>query len=87
MPDIVRIGDASDHGGSMVSATGYVRIDGVMTCVSGDMHSCPIKDHGTTPVSGSSNVKFGNKNVVVVGDVAVCGARIATGAPVDATNK
>lgn len=85
MSKIVRLGDPSDHGGTMVSATGKFKVNGKIVCVSGDMHSCPIKDHGTTPVSSSKTLTSGGKSVIKVGSVAGCGAVISDGGSVETT--
>ncbi len=79
MPRVVRIGDPSDHGGEMVSASGHFTVNGKQVCVSGDMHQCPIHGHGTTPVTSTSKTKSNGKSVVRVGDVAGCGAVLIQG--------
>lgn len=79
MPAVVRIGDTSSHGGSMVSASAQYTADGKQVCVSGDSHSCPIPGHGVTPVTGTGKVTSGGKNTVKVGDSAGCGATITQG--------
>lgn len=79
MGKIVRLGDQSDHGGKMVSATGRFTVNGKQVCVNGDMHQCPIPGHGTTPVSSSSKTKTNGKSVVRTGDKAGCGATLVQG--------
>lgn len=79
MTQVVRLGDTSDHGGQMVTASGRFTVNGKQVCVDGDMHQCPIRGHGTTPVSSSSMTKSGGKSVVRVGDKAGCGAVINKG--------
>lgn len=82
MSKIVRLGDPSDHGGSMISATGKFKINGKTVCVNGDLHSCPIKDHGVTPVTSTKTLKSNGKSVIKVGSVAGCGAVISAGGSV-----
>lgn len=82
MSQIVRLGDTSDHGGYMVSATGKFRINGKITCIDGDLHQCPIKGHGTTPVVSSRSLKSNGKSVTAVGDAAGCGAVLNSGGTV-----
>jgi len=76
---IIRLGDPSDHGGRMVSATGNppATIDGISVCVDGDMHACPIQYHGTTPVTSISTLTTINgRRVLIQGSVAGCGAHV-----------
>lgn len=79
MSALIRLGDPSDHGGRMVSASGKATINGVVGCVSGDMHVCPIKNHGTTSVTGTSKLTSNGIRHIRVGDVAGCGAVLVSG--------
>jgi uncharacterized Zn-binding protein involved in type VI secretion len=76
MAKIAKMGDVSDHGGTIISASGNFTVDGVNGVVSGDMHQCPIKGHGTTPITSSSTASGGGKAIVRSGDKAGCGASI-----------
>jgi uncharacterized Zn-binding protein involved in type VI secretion len=76
MPHIAKLGDGSDHGGRIISASGNFTIDGVDGVVHGDMHQCPIKGHGTTPISSSSTATGTGRGIVRTGDRAGCGAGI-----------
>ena len=76
---LVRIGDASDHGGSMISAGSTVKAGGKLLCIDGDMHSCPIPGHGVTPITGTSKVKSAGKKILRIGDTAGCGATLVSG--------
>lgn len=73
---IVRLGDASDHGGVMITATGGFTVDGVQGCVQGDQHQCPIKGHGVTSVTSSSEHTAMGKPIIRTDDVAGCGAKL-----------
>jgi len=81
MAQIVRLGDTSDHGGKMISASGHHTVNGITVCVSGDIHSCPIKDHNDTGVIGGGGYFSSGKRVIRTGDVAGCGATITSGSP------
>lgn len=81
MAAIVRLGDMSDHGGQMITATARFNCNGVVVCVDQDLHSCPIKDHGVTPVTATGRFKSNGRRVVRVGDVAGCGAVLIEGSP------
>ena len=77
MGQVVRIGDRSDHGGVMVSASGGFTVDGVDGCVSGDLHQCPIRNHNTTPVSSTGTATGASgRGIVRTGDRAGCGATL-----------
>jgi uncharacterized Zn-binding protein involved in type VI secretion len=79
MPKIVRLNDASNHGGKMIQATGNFTVDGVQACVNGDQHSCPIPGHGVTSVTSSSANTGSGKPIIRVGDKAGCGAALSAG--------
>ena len=73
--------DFSTHGGVIFIGNGQFTINGVKTCVNGDIHHCPIFGHGNTPVSATTLTTFsGGKKVIKAGDLAGCGA-IMTGSP------
>ena len=77
-----RLGDPSDHGGSIVSASSTVFADMIGRARNGDSHSCPIPGHGVTAlISGSSGVYVDGLLVIRVGDKAGCGAAISSGSP------
>jgi uncharacterized Zn-binding protein involved in type VI secretion len=79
---VCRLGDASDHGGVMVSASSAVFTDGIAACRDQDLHSCPIAGHGVTPVTGTGVSQLdGDRPRIRVGDVAGCGAVMVTGSP------
>lgn len=74
--EIVVLGDGSDHGGTVVSASAKFSIKGIQACVHGDQHDCPIPGHGTTAISSDSATTSGGKPVLRFGDKAGCGAGI-----------
>jgi uncharacterized Zn-binding protein involved in type VI secretion len=79
---LIRLGDASDHGGHMVSAGGHFRTNGKVVCVDGDTHQCPIHGHGNTPVAATTTtLRTNGKSVVRSGDKAGCGATLVGGSP------
>lgn len=80
MGNAVRLGDGSDHGGTMITAGSSVKVNGIQLCVDQDIHSCPIPGHGNTIVTASSSVKSNDgKRIVKIGDIAGCGAVITAG--------
>lgn len=81
---IARLGDTSDHGGVIITASENVNADGIGVAREGDLHSCPIPGHGVTPLVSGSTRKVNGKGVIRIGnseDHAGCGAIITQGSP------
>lgn len=76
MPAVARLGDTSDHGGHITTASPNVTANGIGVAKAGDLHSCPISGHGTTPLTPSIN-----SQLITIGATAGCGATIVTGSP------
>jgi uncharacterized Zn-binding protein involved in type VI secretion len=77
---LARLGEQSDHGGTIISASGNdILANGIAVAVEGDLHGCPIKGHGITPLISSSKNTSGGKGLIKAGDRAGCGAIITTG--------
>ena len=85
MSKIVRLGDKSSHGGTMVTANANFKCEGVRVCIDQDLHQCPIKGHGTTPVTATSTFKSSGSPVVKTGDSAGCGATMVEGSSSSST--
>jgi uncharacterized Zn-binding protein involved in type VI secretion len=81
MAHIARLGDPSDHGGVIISASTNSFVNGLGIARDGDMHSCPITGHGVTALSSDSTFMVNSKSVIRVGDKAGCGATITAGSP------
>lgn len=78
MPGVARVGDATDHGGTIVSGSPDVNANGIPVARVGDSHVCPI--HGTNSItSGSPDVNANGIPVARIGDSTECGATIVTG--------
>jgi len=72
---LIRLGDKSDHGGTMITAGAHFTNRGIHGCIDGDQHSCPIPHHGITRVTATSvKTKTNGKAILRSGDVADCGA-------------
>lgn len=81
MPLIVRLGDTSSHGGTVISSADKWSCEGKLIARQGDLHSCPIPGHGVTPiVSGSSKFICEGDPVARTGDTTGCGASLISGA-------
>lgn len=78
MSKLIRLGDSSDHGGTMVTASGKFKSGGVQACLDGDLHQCGNSDHGTTPVTSTATAKSDGKGILRGGDRAGCGALLSS---------
>ena len=82
MARVARLGDTTDHGGVIITASQTVDANGIRVARKGDLHSCPIPGHGVTAiVTGSSTVDVNGKPVARIGDVTGCGATIVSASP------
>jgi uncharacterized Zn-binding protein involved in type VI secretion len=86
MPAAARVGDTSNHGGSVTGpGVSTVLIAGQPAAVAGDLHSCPLGSNSHPPVSpfsmGSSSVMIGSRAALRTSDACGCGATAAVGAP------
>ncbi|MBC9131507.1 PAAR domain-containing protein [Frischella sp. Ac48] len=71
---VIRLGDATNHGGKVISASSTTVIRGKPVARVGDMVSCPKKGHGITPIiEGESTFKDQGKPVALDGHHAGCG--------------
>ena len=78
MPHAIRLGDASDHGGQVISAAAVkTRIQGKPPATVGDLHVCPLPGHGVTPiVEGSGRVMIEGRPAAYAGCRTGCGAAL-----------
>ena len=83
----VRIGDVTNHGGTVVGpGVPTVLIGGMPAAVMGDNHACIIPPNtGHLPSSvfpiGSTTVMIGGKPALRTTDACLCGALAAVGCP------
>lgn len=82
MKPVARLGDPSDHGGTLISASPNVFANNIPVVRHSDEHSCPIKGHGVTPMNSDCNVFANSLPLVRVGlDLSDCGATPSEGSP------
>ncbi|GAB2475532.1 MAG: PaaR repeat-containing protein [Cytophagales bacterium] len=87
MPNAARVGDTSNHGGTIIGpGVPTVMIAGMPAAVMGDNHACSLPPNSHQPtvspfIAGSGTVMIGGKPALRVGDTCVCGASPAAGAP------
>ncbi|NQE50820.1 PAAR domain-containing protein [Herbaspirillum rubrisubalbicans] len=78
MPHIIRLGDATSHGGKVtsVSAT-HFKVGGLPVARVGDVCSCPQKGHDNcTIVEGHPHHRIGGIAVAYEGHKTSCGATL-----------
>ena len=76
MPNVIRLGDATSHGGKVesVSAT-YFTVDGIPVACVGDACSCPIKGHDRCTIAeGDPRHVINGVAVAYDGHKTICGA-------------
>lgn len=77
---IARLGDQTDHGGVIISASSNISAENALVARVGDMVACP-QCKGTFPIISGVEHCFGQGQLVaVVGSKTACGATIITGA-------
>jgi len=82
MRNVIRLGDATTHGGKVLSArAGHFKVGGVPVACVGDLCSCPIAGHnGCTIKTGSVHHKIDGQKVAFDGDKTSCGATLIASA-------
>lgn len=77
MPAMIVLGDKTDHGGEVISASGVTDTYGKCIARVGDMVTCPKKGHGTCEiVTGDHTMIIDGKPVARHGDKTACGATL-----------
>jgi uncharacterized Zn-binding protein involved in type VI secretion len=75
---LIRLGDKTTHGGTVVEASTMSDIDGVGIARMGDRTVCPM--HGPQPiVSGDQTFIVDGKAAARHGDMTGCGAKLIAG--------
>ena len=75
MRNVIRLGDATTHGGKVLSASAsHLKVGGIPVACVGDLCSCPIAGHnGCTIKSGSAHHKVDGQKIAFDGDKTSCG--------------
>ena len=87
MPAAARVGDITNHGGTIVGpGAATVLIGGKPAAVAGDMHVCSLPPNTHQPTAsafpmGSTGVLIAGKPALRTTDVCLCGAMAAVGEP------
>ena len=81
MPRIIRLNDATSHGGKVVSvAATHFTVGGVPVARVGDKTSCPIHGQGSI-VEGEARHTIGGARVAYEGHRTSCGATLLPADP------
>jgi uncharacterized Zn-binding protein involved in type VI secretion len=87
MPAGARVGDTTNHGGTITGpGESTVLIGGMPAAVAGDMHVCSLPPTSHQPTvsafpTGSATVLIGGRPAVRTSDACICGAMAAVGDP------
>ena len=78
MRNVIRLGDATSHGGKVVSASATnFKVQGVPVVCVGDACSCPIPGHNDcTITTGSPHHLIKGRQIAFDGDSLSCGATL-----------
>jgi uncharacterized Zn-binding protein involved in type VI secretion len=78
MRNVIRLGDATSHGGKVISSSAtHYKVHGVPVASVGDTCSCPIPRHDNcTITTGSPHHLIGGKQIAFDGDKLSCGAKL-----------
>jgi uncharacterized Zn-binding protein involved in type VI secretion len=85
MPPAARLGDTSNHGGTLTGpGVATVLIGGKPASVAGDLHVCSLPPNAHQPTaspfpSGSTTVLIGGMPALRTTDACICGAMAAVG--------
>jgi uncharacterized Zn-binding protein involved in type VI secretion len=77
MADFIRLGDATDHGGRVVSASEHMEFDGRRLARRGDQVTCPIHDvNPNLIIEGDEAMMDDGVPIARHGHRAMCGCRL-----------
>lgn len=77
MRGVIRLGDPTTHGGSVITASSQTIVKGKPIARVGDLVACPITGHGVNPiVEGEANFLDGGKAVALDGHKTACGCSL-----------
>ena len=76
MPNVIRIGDPTSHGGKVVaSGTPHFTVDGIAVALKGDACTCPKRGHGNCTIAeGDANHTIDGVPLAYEGHKTTCGA-------------
>lgn len=80
MRNVIRLGDATSHGGRVVSVGAtHFTVEGIPVARVGDLCSCPVKGHGNCTVAeGDPEFIIDGVPVAFDGHKTTCGAMLVS---------
>ena len=83
MPQVIRVGDPTSHGGMVVaSGAPQCKVNGKAVALKGDPCTCPIQGHdGCTIAEGAENHQVNGVPVAYEGHKTTCGAVLQASGP------
>ena len=79
---VVRLGDKTTHGGTVISASSIHTVRGVGIARVGDTVACPLPGHGSNPIiEGSPVFSVGGRKVALHGHKSACGCSLIASLP------
>jgi uncharacterized Zn-binding protein involved in type VI secretion len=82
MKNVIRLGDATSHGGKVLATSTTASVHGIAVARKGDICSCPINGHSPCMiVEGDPMVLVGGIPVALQGHKTSCGATLISSAP------
>ncbi len=75
---VIRIGDSTDHGGKVVSASSTTRVLGKLAALDGDMTLCPRCKGQFAIKPDGAGARHRGKPYAYDGDLTACGARLTS---------
>ncbi|KFA58676.1 hypothetical protein A9G34_05785 [Gilliamella sp. Choc4-2] len=74
---VIRLGDSTDHGGKVITASSTMKVLGKPVARVGDLVSCPVKYHGVNPIiEGESTITDQGLQVALDGHKSACGCSL-----------
>lgn len=88
MRGVIRLGDMTTHGGSVIHASSKIVMEGRPVALVGDLVSCPRDGHGINPIiEGSSMMSFEGRAVAIDGCKSACGCALISSLPSTGSEK
>jgi uncharacterized Zn-binding protein involved in type VI secretion len=82
MRGVIRLNDATSHGGKVLSAASKSKVMGIAVARKGDHCSCPIRGHHNCVIAeGDPKVQVGGIPVAFEGHKTSCGAVLISSVP------
>lgn len=79
MKNVIRLGDATSHGGKVIAASRTAFVHGIAVARKGDACICPVKGHAVCVIiEGDPHVLSGGIPVAFDGHKTSCGATLIT---------